>query len=178
MLEEKLNISKEPLKTVLSCNLCANSFDSKKNLKKHQMEKHPQKIKCKNCDGTFARNCDLELHMIAEHESEKYKCDKCEKTFILNWRFKKHQQSHSSETVKKCHYFNNNKECPYEKLGCMFDHVLAGACKFGIRCSNELCSFQHTDIQVDSQTTSEDDANKDKTKDVSENYDSDQHQFG
>ena len=101
VLEEKLNISKEPLKTVLSCNLCANSFDSKKNLKKHRMEKHPQKIKCKNCDGTFARNCDLELHMIAEHESEKYKCDKCEKTFILNWRFKKHQQSHSSETVKK-----------------------------------------------------------------------------
>jgi hypothetical protein len=99
----------------------------------------------------------------------------------LNWRLKKHQQWHSSQSVKKCHYFNNNKECPYEKLGCMFDHALAGICQFGRRCSNELCSFQHehienvndddTTIHAPSQTATE---NDDYTSQNKDNSDSEQ----
>ena len=127
--------------------------------------------------------------MLAEHETTKFKCDHCEKIFVLNWRFKKHQQWHSSQSVKKCHYFNNNKECPYEKLGCMFDHALAGICQFGIKCSDQLCSFQHEHlenvsddnpkIQVPSQTANENDANKSNSKDNSGSklkYDSDSDQ--
>ena len=81
--------------------------------------------------------------MIGQNETVEYKCDEYEKMFVLNWRFKKHQQWHSIESVKKCHYLNNDKECPYEKLGYMFDHALAGNCQFGKNCSNKLCSFQH-----------------------------------
>ena len=88
VVEEKLSLSKEPLKTVHNCNLCDQSCDSKKNLKKHFADKHPRKIECKKCDESFERNCDLERHMLAEHETAKYKCDQCEKIFILNWRSK------------------------------------------------------------------------------------------
>ena len=57
----------------------------------------------------------------------------------------KHAQIHASRTdVKRCHYFNNNKQCPYEEIGCMFAHVASDICKFGESCSNNLCSYQHS----------------------------------
>jgi hypothetical protein len=45
--------------------------------------------------------------------------------------------------LKGCHYFNNNKKCPYESIGCMFSHQFSGLCKYEKFCKNELCSFQH-----------------------------------
>ena len=61
MLEEKLGLSEEPLETVqsyakgppkhlLNCDVCEQSFDSKKSLKKHLADQHPRKIQCKKCD--------------------------------------------------------------------------------------------------------------------------------
>jgi hypothetical protein len=67
-VEEKLSLAKEPLKTVQS-NLCEQSFDSRKNLKKHFVENHPRKLECKKCVATFEKYCDLETHMLAEHET-------------------------------------------------------------------------------------------------------------
>ena len=44
---------------------------------------------------------------------------------------------------KCCHYFNNEKHCPYENIGCMFLHQDSENCYFGIRCKNKLCQFKH-----------------------------------
>ena len=56
-----------------------------------------------------------------------------------------HTQVHSSEVLKFCHYFNNEKNCPYDKLGCKFLHQHAERCYFGEKCKNKLCQFKHTD---------------------------------
>ena len=73
----------------------------------------------------------------------KYKCETCGKTFALRWRLKKHQESHASLKARKCHYFNNEKVCPFEEIGCMFDHTLSKMCSYGQGCSHKLCSYQH-----------------------------------
>jgi DNA-directed RNA polymerase subunit RPC12/RpoP len=86
----------------------------------------------------------LEIHIQTYHDTARdFECDRCGKKFILKWRLKKHQRSHENQSNKKCHYFNNKKVCPFENLGCMFDHVPSGICKYGKVCSNKLCQFQH-----------------------------------
>ena len=45
--------------------------------------------------------------------------------------------------LKFCHYFNNNKKCPYSDIGCMFKHESAPNCIFRDKCSKKLCQFQH-----------------------------------
>ena len=95
------------------------------------------------CEELFDRNCDMENHIRNIHESfETYDCDKCEKTFVLEWRLKKHREGHD-RILKKCHYFNNQKSCPYENVGCMFDHAFSGSCRYGKKCTNKMCPFQH-----------------------------------
>ena len=97
---------------------------------------------------TFEQNSDLERHIEEEHEkNRKYECYKCGKTFALRWRLGKHQESHGSSKNKKCHYFNNNKVCPFEEIGCMFAHIVSDMCMFGQKCSHKLC-MNHLILQV------------------------------
>ena len=49
---------------------------------------------------------------------------------------------HSADS-KFCHYFNNEKPCPYEEFGCKFKHEKSSTCSYGQRCNNTLCQFQH-----------------------------------
>ena len=96
------------------------------------------------CDEKFQRNCDLELHIKALHKVPKsFECSKCDKTFVLSWRLKKHQEIHTSNVTRFCHYYNNNKECPFEELGCMFLHQHSEMCKYDQACSKPLCSYKH-----------------------------------
>ena len=57
---------------------------------------------------------------------------------------KMHQQWHLNKSIKTCHYLNKNKECLFEKLGCMFDHALAGICRFVNKCSIDSVHFKLT----------------------------------
>ena len=126
------------------CDKCDKSFSLKKNLKIHNLEYHKQTIKCKLCPETFELNCDLEVHVKRNHVSEeKFDCDICGKSFALEWRMKKHKQIHTNQTLKRCHYFNNDKSCPFEEIGCMFEHSFAGICRYGGKCNKTLCSYQH-----------------------------------
>ena len=44
---------------------------------------------CNQCDKTFSRNCDLEIHIEKVHENaKKHECNSCGKTFVLKWRVK------------------------------------------------------------------------------------------
>ena len=123
----------------LKCKICDNSFSSRRSLKMHVLANHPRRIKCKFCDEMFDKNCDLELHIKRNHEStEQFECNQCEKRFVLKWRLSKHQEIHASPSVKKCHYFNNKKVCPFEDLGCMFEHTFSGTCKYGKKCTQKL----------------------------------------
>ena len=95
-------------------------------------------------DPTFK----LENH-LKEQEVESFKCDECEKTFYLKWRIAKHKTIHDKINVKFCHYFNNNKLCPFEEIGCMFLHAKSKLCRFKQSCKNDLCQFQHAHEVVD-----------------------------
>ena len=110
----------------------------------HFKKDHQQEIKCKLCKNSFEKYSDLEIHIKAKHETyRKYECEPCGKTFALRWRLRKHLAIHTSSNTKKCHYFNNKKSCPYEEIGCMFEHILSEMCKYGKSCSKKLCSYQH-----------------------------------
>ena len=41
-----------------------------------------------------------------------------------------------------CHFFNNNKTCPYSKE-CIFLHQDSPICKYGKKCERMLCMFKH-----------------------------------
>ena len=139
------NPSKNLDKDINQCKKCDKSYDSGKNLKMHLRDMHPITIQCSFCENSFVNNCELEDHIKSCHsEIKPFECDQCEKKFVLRWRMEKHRINHTDQNMKKCHYFNNGKVCPFEDIGCMFAHVISGDCKFGNACRNKLCSFRHT----------------------------------
>ena len=86
------------------------------------MSKHPKSLKCDQCEETFHLNWLLENHLKTHNQTEQFECEKYTKSFVLKWRLDKHLKSHDVNNRKFCHYFNNNKLCPYDSLGCMFRH--------------------------------------------------------
>ena len=61
---------------------------------------------------------------------------------------------HSDDKTRKCHFFNNNKPCPYEEVGCKFLHETSEACYYKDKCNNPLCQFQHSDGKEQSEKES------------------------
>ena len=110
-------------------------------------------LTCNLCDKSFRKAADLENHIKECHENHPhYKCENCEKVFVLKWRLKKHMNLHSKEkshAVNHCHYFNNEKKCPFELLGCNFLHSVSKTCKFGPSCSKRMCSFRHSKLRME-----------------------------
>ena len=105
---------------------------------------HQKTKTCKECHETFLCSIDFEVHMIKFHkEEENYKCDQCGKPFFVKWRLIKHQEIHSDKVLKKCHFFNNNKYCPFEEIGCKYQHQESPQCLFKDNCRNKLCQFRH-----------------------------------
>ena len=143
--DEERNSVEEIQQVAIKCNICERAFATKKKLKKHNQETHPSKIECQKCDKVFMKNCELEVHIKNQHTKvEEYTCDMCDKTFVLKWRLVKHQENHNDPTRRKCHYFNNEKDCPFEEIGCMFAHEESEVCKFDQMCSKKRCSYRHT----------------------------------
>ena len=58
--------------------------------------------------------------------------------FYLKWRLEKHMTGHEKLDSKFCHYFNNNKTCPFEQIGCMFKHAKSRKCWFINQGKNNL----------------------------------------
>ena len=61
----------------------------------------------------------------------------------MKWRREKHTRDHG-EDIKFCHYFNNDKPCPYDKIGCKFKHEISPECRYNLKCTFKLCQFTHT----------------------------------
>ena len=69
--------------------------------------------------------------------------------FHLKWRLKKHEQNHTKNSrAGYCHYYNNQKECPFVNAGCMFKHVKSGLCQ-NKNCTRPLCQFEHRDVTLE-----------------------------
>ena len=50
---------------------------------------------------------------------------------------------HLNKNMRKCHYYNNSKTCPFKEVGCKFAHEASNKCNFLDKCKNHLCQFQH-----------------------------------
>ena len=88
----------------------------------------------------------MEEHMLTHIDVKSHNCVICGKEFVAKWRLDKHIKSHS-ERVKYCHYFNNNKACPYQNVGCKFRHADSPLCKYRSTCTFNLCQFKHILIE-------------------------------
>ena len=169
----KLNSDNE-----FSCKICDQTFRLKKTLKKHNQSNHTELTQCKSCDKTFRKACDLELHIKDNHESAGHlECDICGKTFVLKWRLEKHQDIHINKNIRKFHYFNNQKCCPFEAIGCMFAHSLSEKCKYGEMCTKKLCSFQHQKKDVTENEHEDNLENKDDLENLVEDNVGDDNQI-
>ena len=106
--------------------------------------KQPKHLTCKECHLSFDESSKYEKHIIENHRQQKgFKCDKCEMSFVLEWRLKKHKKVHHEINARPCHYFNNDKDCPFAIVGCKFPHIRAGVCKYANRCKHVKCQYRH-----------------------------------
>ena len=131
-------------KDVHQCKKCEYIFHKKSDLVLHIKEKHGKLIKCKLCDETFEKTFELEKH-LKTNGAEKLTCETCEKTFSLQWRLEKHKKGHDKANAK---YYNCQKLCPLEEIGCMYIHENSHPCRFHKSCQNKLCQFQHFDVNL------------------------------
>ena len=77
----------------------------------------------------------------------------------------KHVKIHTQKFVQYCHYYNNDKFCPYEELDCKFLHQVDNDCKFGKKCNKEMCPKRHSEEEQEN--------NGDKETDTAQEYISD-----
>ena len=152
------------------CRECTLTFPRKPDLKKHILAVHPKSFACRICDNCFETSIDLEVHLNSHNIPKQFKCDVCEKTFHMNWRMEKHKDQHKLDVVKFCHFFNNNKFCSYEELGCMFKHTQAPLCNRSNRCQTKLCQFRHnSDIEMEASNEHPEDTDDKESNSEEEN---------
>ena len=119
---------------------CMQEYDMKKHVKANHGKSYEKK--CIVCGKSFLENHELETHLKTHKEIQPFSCDMCEKKFYLKWRLEKHRSGHYTNTF--CHYFNNQKLCPYEDIGCKFLHEVSSCCRYST-CNNILCQYRHVE---------------------------------
>ena len=127
------------------CKECKTKFTSKECLLRHVKCHHSRQFTCEFCNHKFGESIALEHHMMTVHSTGKqYKCDICKSSFVVEWRLRKHMDNHKKLNVRKCHYFNNMKDCPFLNLGCKFLHEKSNLCKYDGSCKSKKCQYTHT----------------------------------
>ena len=107
-------------------------------------------LKCEHCEEKFTKAIEVETHMTELGLMKKHSCEVCGEGFYLKWRLNKHKQMHSEDHRSHfCHFYNNNIECPFNQVGCMFQHTKSGPCPRK-NCTRNLCEFENVqgDIEV------------------------------
>ena len=106
-------------------------------------------LRCEHCDDKFTKAIELETHMNEHGLVKKHICEVCEKGFHLKWRLNKHKQMHNEDYRSHfCHFYNNNLECPFIQVGCMFQHKKSGPCPQK-NCTRNRCEFEHEQGEKD-----------------------------
>ena len=131
------------------CQKCGEELESLGDLKEHK-KKHKSCIpffNCDECEKSFKDESKLQEH-IKKHI--KFPCDDCGKMFDFEITLEKHNEAvHGGDIHLFCHFFNNDKKCPYDSSEdggddkCIFDHEIADVCKFGSGCERKMCMYSH-----------------------------------
>ena len=99
---------------------------------------------CDECEETFLKLSDLELHLKSKHgQTPTFSCDECNSKFVTKTRLVMHLQIHLDRNIKTCHYFNNEKICPFIELGCKFLHITAVKCKY-----DKFCTLHSSTVHI------------------------------
>ena len=120
--------------------------------------------KCENCDKSYESEKDLTLHQKTHGN---FKCTKCDYEFDVPELLDKHVSAVHGKMKIFCHYFNNEKECPFEG-SCIFAHDESPDCKFGQTCERIMCMFSHEERDV-SDTEEEDESDEENNDEDAEN---------
>ena len=139
-LEKRL---KKQKKFSFKCKRCSEKFETVDDLKKHKKDENSCKanFECDDCEKTFDTEKALNIHTKTH---EKYACEECEDEFNFERTLDMHISAVHGSMKLYCHYFNNDKECPYSDQ-CIYAHEESPDCKFGNACERMLCMFQHED---------------------------------
>ena len=137
------------------CRNCGDKFQALKKLQDHKEEGcSTTKFECDECEKRFKDEDKLQQHKDKMHE--KFECDECEKVFGYESVLEKHKEAAHENAELFCHYFNNDKDCPFEDR-CIFVHEESGNCRYGKNCERNLCMFQHVESR-DIENVSDDDS--------------------
>ena len=82
-------------------------------------------------------------HLETHQKKKEFKCNICGKEFYIKWRLQKHISGHDVENTRKCHFYNNGKECPFALIGCKFLHEVSEECSYKKNCIVTMCQFRH-----------------------------------
>lgn len=130
-------------------------------------EKTASNVKCNNCEKTSVTAGDVSKPQDYRNSVIQTKCDHCGKVFNEQWKMTAHlktckqnqcemcDKTFKYEELKKkhmlithenfriyCHFYNNEKTCPYDKE-CVFLHEESQICKYGTLCERTYCMFKH-----------------------------------
>ena len=134
-------------KVSLKCEKCDKRFESMADLKKHKsVHKDNNDIfSCDLCEKEFNEEWKMRAH---RKNHKNYQCDRCNKTFKFADTMSKHVKVHHENVKLYCHYFNNEKVCPYGEE-CVFLHTDSKLCKYGGLCERMLCMFKHQSDDIE-----------------------------
>ena len=102
-------------------------------------------MKCDMCGKTFTDEWKFNAHK--QNHMVYHGCDLCEKTFKYQETLKKHMTAVHATLKIYCHFYNNDKDCPF-KEECIFIHGDSEVCKFIGLCERNLCMFKHKHKEV------------------------------
>ena len=94
---------------------------------------------------------------------KQYSCDQCDKIYKTENTHEKHTKIAHEQIKIYCHYFNNEKPCPYNEE-CIFIHEKTDVCKYGENCGRTLCMFQHEESEDSSDSDDEDSSDNDENE--------------
>ena len=124
------------------CHDCGEDFETVKELQNHKKEHNSDLgyFQCDECDKCFKEESQLEEHVSKKHK--KHECDDCDKVFDYEGTLEKHKGAAHENIVIFCHFYNNNKECPFDDQ-CVFVHEESEKCKYDKACERKLCMYRH-----------------------------------
>ena len=124
--EDEGKVSKDQRHNEMSkCKFCDKRFQNKKELMKHNKEKHQETLS--SCWNFEAGSCDFEDNCWFKHEkieldkNRSFNCKKCEQEFKTRAELFKHKKLVHVETVPICTKFSSGN-CAYEDSNCWFIH--------------------------------------------------------
>ena len=102
------------------CRQCGETFEDLRKYQGHKEEGCSSEFECDECGKIFKDEERLQIHKEKWHA--KFECDECEKVFRYEKVLEKHREAAHENTELFCHYFNNDKDCPFDK-NCLYIHV-------------------------------------------------------